>query len=264
VGRIAIGVSYDGSAYHGWQTQQPGVASVQSEVEAALSFVADHPVRVVCAGRTDAGVHATAQVIHFDTDALRSERAWLHGANNRLPAGIALQWARAVPESFHARYSAFARRYRYVILNTPVRPSLYARQVTWNHRPLDIARMRMAARHLVGEHDFSSFRAVGCQAKTPVREVTHLELVRQGPLILLDIRANAFLHHMVRNIAGVLMAVGAGKQEPGWVAEVLALRDRRQGGVTAPAYGLYLVAVEYPPEFSIPRPGPGPFFIEGP
>lgn len=259
--RIALGIEYDGSRYHGWQTQEPGVRSIQSVVEGALAFVADHPVRVVCAGRTDAGVHASRQVIHFDSSALRDARAWVHGANSRLPDDIAVRWAVDMPEDFHARFSAFARRYRYLILNHPVRPALLGRQVTWNYRPLDVARMQEAARHLVGEHDFTSFRAVGCQSKTPVREVTNLDVTRRGDLVVIEVRANAFLHHMVRNIAGVLMAIGAGRQAPAWTREILAARDRRQGGVTAPPYGLYLVDVEYPARFGIPPEPLGPFFL---
>lgn len=257
--RIACGIEYDGAAFCGWQ-RQPGSRTVQGVVEQALSFVADHAVEVACAGRTDAGVHATAQVVHFDTTAERSQRAWVLGGNSRLPDDVRLLWARPVEEDFHARFSAQARRYRYVILNRPVASALARSRVAWDHRPLDAARMLAGARHLLGEHDFSSFRALACQAKHAVRTVNALEVTRSGPYLYLDVEANAFLHHMVRNIAGVLMAVGRGEQAPDWVRAVLEQRDRTRGGVTAPAAGLYLVGVRYPLSYGIAASGPLPQF----
>ncbi|MFZ5723360.1 MAG: tRNA pseudouridine(38-40) synthase TruA [Pseudomonadota bacterium] len=262
--RIALGIEYDGSRYHGWQMQAREVDCVQQRVDRAVSFVAGHPVTVVCAGRTDAGVHATGQVVHFDTEAVREERAWLMGVNSRLPDDIVVRWVRPVADDFHARYSAFARRYRYVILNEPVRPAILGRHVTWNFRPLDAARMHAAAQALIGEHDFSSFRAAGCQSTTPMRHVSQVAVTRHGALVVVEVRANAFLHHMVRNIAGTLMAVGCGQLAPERVGELLAARDRRLAPATAAPYGLYLVQVDYPPHFGIPTPSPGPFFLPVP
>ncbi|MBI3772138.1 MAG: tRNA pseudouridine(38-40) synthase TruA [Gammaproteobacteria bacterium] len=250
--RIALGIEYDGSAFSGWQFQDHS-PSVQAVVEAALSKVADQPVRVVCAGRTDTGVHAAEQVVHFDTEVERSLRAWVFGANANLPKEVVVLWATPVSEEFHARFKACRRRYRYVIYNRPVRPTFLAWRTTWDYRPLDVARMQAAAQMLIGEHDFSSYRAQGCQAKSPVRTVTRLDVSRQEELVFIDIEANAFLHHMVRNIAGVLLAIGAGEQPVTWAKEVLEHRQRALGGVTAPPSGLYLMAVEYPAEFQLPQ-----------
>ncbi len=250
--RIALAVEYDGSPFCGWQYQDHS-PSVQQHVEKALSKVANQPVRIVCAGRTDSGVHASAQVIHFDTEVERSMHSWVFGANANLPDSISLLWAQAVSEEFHARFSAIRRRYRYVILNRRIRPSLLARRAVWEYRPLDEVRMAEAASYLIGEHDFSSYRALACQAKSPVRTLHKLDVSRQGELVILELEANAFLHHMVRNIAGVLMTIGAGEQEPLWANEILNLRDRTLGGVTAPAGGLYLTGVDYPPEFELPE-----------
>ncbi len=261
VSRVAACIEYRGTAYRGWQRQQPGVRSVQEEVEKALSKVANHPVQTSCAGRTDAGVHASCQIIHFDSTAVRSPHNWFHGVNASLPPDISLAWAHPVDFEFHARFSAMARRYRYVIYNDPVRPAHLAHEVTWNYRPLDLERMQQAAKALVGEHDFTSFRAVACQAKSPIKTVHHLRLVQFGRFIVLDIRANAFLHHMVRNIAGVLMQVGSGERPVEWPEEVLAGRCRRSGGLTAPAYGLYLVDVTYPERFALPERYMGPHFL---
>lgn len=261
VSRIALGIEYKGARYRGWQRQESGVPSVQAALEKALSQVAAEPVSLMCAGRTDAGVHASGQVVHFDTRVERPLKAWIMGGNANLPPDISVTWAKVMPAEFHARFKAFARRYRYVIYNDPIRPAHLAEEVTWNHRPLDVARMREAAAHLVGTHDFTSFRAVQCQAKSPLKTVHHLEVIEHGRFIVIDVRANAFLHHMVRNFAGVLMTIGAGEREPGWVAEVLAARDRRAGGVTAHPYGLYLVQVEYPPEFELPQRYLGPHFL---
>jgi tRNA pseudouridine38-40 synthase len=261
--RLALGIDFNGSAYRGWQTQQAGIRSVQETLEQAIAKVANHPVTVIAAGRTDAGVHASGMVAHFDTGAERSTRNWLLGVNTQLPADIALRWITPVSDDFHARFKAVARRYRYVIYNHPLRSSLLADMVTWHHYALDIQRMQAAASHLLGRHDFTSFRAVGCQAKHAVREVQFLTLTQKGPFIVLDIQADGFLHHMVRNIVGVLLAVGQGKAESGWAAEVLAARDRTLAGVTAPGTGLYFVDALYPAEFLLPRELLGPAFLQG-
>ncbi len=250
--RIAVGIEYDGSAYAGWQTQA-SAPSVQSVVAAAIGRVADHAVAVTSAGRTDAGVHALGQVAHFDTEAVRSARAWALGTNTNLPNDVAVLWAHEVPEEFHARYSAVARTYRYVILNRPVRPALTRQRVCWIHGPLDAARMQQAAQHLIGEHDFSAFRAAECQSRTPMRCVERILVTRSGEHLTIDVTANAFLHHMVRNIAGVLIEVGTGEAEPDWARAVLASRDRSVAAVTAPAGGLYLMHVAYPGHFQLPQ-----------
>jgi tRNA pseudouridine38-40 synthase len=242
--RIALGLEYDGSAFCGWQSQAHALG-IQSVVETALSTVADHSVAVTAAGRTDAGVHAAMQVVHFDTPAARSERGWVLGATTNLPPTVSVLWAREVPQAFHARYSALARTYRYVILNRTPRPALAAGRVCWIRDPLDENRMRTAAAHLVGEHDFSSFRAAECQARTPMRNMHEITVERSGERIVLTVRANAFLHHMVRNIAGVLIAIGSGERPTDWAATVLEARDRTKGGVTAPPGGLYLAGIRY-------------------
>jgi tRNA pseudouridine38-40 synthase len=256
--RIALGIEYDGTDFCGWQIQH-GVRTVQECVEQAVSKVADHPVQVVCAGRTDTGVHAAEQVVHFDTEAVRSERSWVLGSNVNLDKDVSVLWARPVDDDFHARFSATARRYRYVIHNRWVRSSIYRNRAVWYHPPLDVERMAEGARYLLGEHDFSTFRAVACQAKHPVRTIHDLDVSRRGELVIIDVHANAFLHHMVRNIAGVLMAIGCGDREPEWVVELLEARDRTVGGVTAPPQGLYLVGVTYPERFGLPSLGTLPF-----
>jgi tRNA pseudouridine38-40 synthase len=253
--RIAIGVEYDGRGFHGWEAQRHG-RTVQQVLDSALARVADAPVRTVCAGRTDARVHALAQVAHFDTQAVRSGRSWVLGANSNLPRDVSVLWAQPMDAAFHARFSAASRSYRYVLLNHAVRPAALHGRVAWESRPLDVDVMARAARELVGEHDYSAFRAAACQARTAVRTVHRLEVWRAGGFVLLDVRANAFLQHMVRNLAGVLIAVGSGKQPVDWAAQVLAGRDRRHGGVTAPAEGLYLTGVDYPPHFAVPRLSP--------
>ncbi len=250
--RVALAVEYHGAGFSGWQFQ-PGQRTVQDCVEQALSRIADEPVRVICAGRTDTGVHALEQVVHFDTGAARPPRAWVLGANTHLPEDVRIQWSATPGDDFHARFSALRRHYRYIIGNTAIRPAILAGRVAWHYRPLDIAPMQAAARALVGEHDFSSFRSYACQAKHPVRTVHRLDIARHDRFVIIDIVANAFLHHMVRNIAGVLMDIGSGRQPPGWAAEILAARDRVAGGVNAPPDGLYFVAVEYPPRFGLPR-----------
>lgn len=248
-----MGVEYDGSAFHGWQLQGD-VRTVQEDLEIAVSRVADHPVRMHCAGRTDTGVHALGQVVHFDTHAHRSERSWVLGTNVNLPPDVNVRWARPVGPDFHARFRALARHYRYLILTRGTRSALMRDRAVWVHRSLDLEPMRLAAADLVGEHDFSSFRAIGCQAKSPVRTVHYVDLDRRGELLELRIGANGFLHHMVRNIAGVLMAIGRGDEPVSWVRDLLHVRDRRCGGVTAPPCGLYFVQADYPPELGIPQP----------
>jgi len=250
--RIAAGIEYDGSAFAGWQTQ-PHAPSVQDALQAALARVADHPVKVVCAGRTDAGVHALGQVVHFDTDAIRRQRSWVLGANSNLPAAINVNWTREVDQNFHARFSAVARSYRYVILNRWTRSAVHAQRATWIHEPLDAAAMHRAAQHLLGEHDFSSYRALACQAKSPVRTIERIAVGRDNEWVTLDVTANAFLHHMVRNIAGVLISIGRGEQPEDWTRQVLEHRDRALGGVTAVPQGLYFVGPRYPGEFGIPE-----------
>lgn len=252
--RFAAGVEYDGQGFYGWQRQRQS-PTVQACVENALSQVAAHPITVHCAGRTDTGVHARCQVIHFDTTAERSERAWVLGSNTCLHPGASLLWVKPVNADFHARFSARARRYRYRMLNRWVRPALERGRVAWIRHPLDAQVMQSGARFLLGEHDFSSFRAVGCQARSPVREITDLTVQRQGDEVIIDIKANAFVYHMVRNIAGVLIAIGQGKRPPEWAAEVLAARDRTKAGITAPSDGLTFVAAYYPdyPELPIHR-----------
>lgn len=255
VQRWAFGVEYDGSDYVGWQWQKDG-RSVQAEVERALGFVAGHAVTLQCAGRTDAGVHATGQVIHLDTGSVRNERNWLLGGNARLPADIALQWARLVPMTFHARFAAQGRKYRYLIANQPIRPAIQASGLAWWRYELDAERMHDAAQGFVGTHDFSSLRAAACQAKSAIKTVHSIRVTREGRFVILDVHANAFLHHMVRNIAGVLLPIGQGKRNRDWVADVLQARDRRASGITAPAGGLYLVGVDYDPAFGLPNPRP--------
>lgn len=257
--RIALGIEYDGSQYHGWQAQT-GLHTVQQAVERALGKVADCDIAVVCAGRTDTGVHATSQIIHFDTDKERTIRSWIHGANSFLPKDICVKWGREMPDEFHARYSAMSRRYRYFIYNSPIRPGLFRSKVTWQYRQLDHRDMHEAAQFLIGEHDFTSFRSIECQSNTPMRNVTKIQVSRNNDLVMIDVTANAFLHHMVRNIAGVLIAVGSGKKPVAWVDEVLLARDRRLGAETAPPYGLYLVEVGYPEEFGVIKSMPGPLF----
>ncbi len=260
--RIACRIEYDGSRFCGWQSQPHlDVATVQDTLERGIAAVADQPLRVHCAGRTDTGVHGHGQVIHFDAPVVRSPRAWVLGTNANLPPAVRVHWAVGVPAEFHARFSATARRYRYVIANTPVRPALLGGQVTWQRLPLDADLMHAEAQVLCGEQDFSAFRAAACQSRSPMRNVRAIAVTRRGPLVVIDIEANAFLHHMVRNIAGALMAVGAGRQSPGWVAALLAGRDRTVAADTAPAAGLYLVAVVYPAAFALPATPEGPLWL---
>ena len=249
--RVAAIIEYDGTDYAGWQSQAHSI-SIQDAVQAALSFVAGHPVIAICAGRTDAGVHALGQVIHFDTHAQRSPRAWVLGANTRLAPSIALQWAGEVSMAFHARHRASRRIYRYLILNRSARSALQRGRSAWIHRPLDAEAMHAAAQALIGEHDFSAFRSIECQSQTPIRRVDAIEVTRAGDLVSLQITANAYLHHMVRNIIGTLLAVQREADPKAAMAKVLAGADRRAAGPTAPAEGLYLWRVEYPKDFAIP------------
>ncbi len=252
--RIALGIEYDGTAYNGWQRQRTGTG-VQALLEKALAVVANEVFEVTCAGRTDTGVHASNQVVHFDSTAERTTHGWLLGINSNLPDDINATWVKRVDDKFHARFSATARHYRYRILNQLARSALYRHRAWWVHQPLDVKQMQLGAKFLLGEHDFSAFRAAGCQAHSPRRTISLLNVQREQDWITLNISADAFLQHMVRNIAGTLVAVGMGEQSPEWIREVLASRDRKQGGIAAPAHGLTLVGVTYPESFEIPECG---------
>ena len=258
--RVALGVEYNGVRYSGWQ-RQSHVNSVQQEVEKALSRICNHPVEVVCAGRTDAGVHGTGQIIHFETEASRDMVAFTMGMNTLLPKDIAIRFAQPVAVDFHARFSATARRYRYIIYNSPFRGAVLSEGVTHFHHPLDEVKMQEACQYLIGTHDFTSFRAIHCQANTPTRTIHHLSVARQGNYVVIDIKANAFLHHMVRNITGSLMDIGIHKQQPIWLKELLDCKERAKASATAKAAGLYLVDVDYPEEFNIPKMPLGPLFL---
>lgn len=258
--RIALGIEYDGTAFFGWQRQRE-VNSVQQELEQALSKVANQPVELFCAGRTDAGVHATGQVVHFDTGAVRDNKAWVMGTNAQLPDAIAVRWACQVQDDFHARFSATARRYRYIIYNHRYRPAILRSGLSHYHQPLNVELMQLAAQSLLGENDFSSFRAVQCQSHSPNRNVHHLNISRHGDYVVIDIKANAFLHHMVRNITGSLLEVGMQRQKPEWIAQLLAARDRNLAAATAKAGGLYLIEVDYPEQYQLPKATPGPLFL---
>lgn len=262
--RVACRIEYNGSQYNGWQAQPHlNVTTVQDRLEQALGIVADSPIRVHCAGRTDTGVHAFSQIVHFDTPAVRSSKSWVLGSNANLPHDIRVHWALPVVADFHARFSALARRYRYVIANTPVRPALLGGQVTWLRRPLDDQLMHGQAQCLLGERDFSAFRAASCQSTTPMREVHSIDVSRLGELVIVDVKANAFLHHMVRNIVGSLVAVGDGRFGTGWIEELLQAGDRTLAADTAPPDGLYLVDVEYPGSFKLPVTPYGPLLLAG-
>lgn len=260
--RVAAAVEYSGISFCGWQRQSHS-PSVQQAVEEALSFVANEPITIACAGRTDSGVHATNQIIHFDTSALRQPHNWIRGANTRMPRGVRLHWVSVVDAGFHARFSALSRTYRYVIFNEPVPTAIFRGLMTCCKMPLDAQAMNIAAQDLLGENDFSSYRAAGCQSRSPWRNVRHIRVHRQGTLVIIEITANAFVHHMVRNIAGALIAVGSGHRPVAWPGELLRLRDRTRGEVTAPADGLFLVSVEYPAKYLIPVFRPGPHFVAG-
>lgn len=257
--RLALAVEYNGGEFFGWQSQKdPLTPGVQDALEKALSTVANQSIKVACAGRTDTGVHATHQVVHFDSEAQRTPRQWRLGCNANLPKGVKVRWAHVVGEDFHARFSATARRYVYCIDNQASAPAIFHGQLTWCRNPLNADLMHAEAQALVGEHDFSSFRAAGCQAKTPHRDLQEIIVRREKHIVSIEVQANAFLQHMVRNIAGVLMAVGSGRRPPGWCLDVLKACDRRQGGVTAPPDGLYFVGVKYPEEHELPSLSAGP------
>jgi tRNA pseudouridine38-40 synthase len=248
--RVALVIEYDGSGFFGWQSQPSG-KTVQDSVEAALSVIAAAPTRVVCAGRTDTGVHALAQVAHFDTDVARPLSAWVRGVNAHLPDAIAVTRAQVVAAEFHARFSATGRHYRYLLLNRPQRPGLLQAKVGWYHRPLGLAAMQAAAQEIIGENDFTAFRSAECQAKSPVRTLYKLAIQREGDMLIVDLHANAFLHHMVRNLVGSLVAIGSGKQQPSWLRQLLDGRDRSAAAPTFSPAGLYLTGVDYDPVWNL-------------
>ncbi|OGT60883.1 MAG: tRNA pseudouridine(38-40) synthase TruA [Gammaproteobacteria bacterium RIFCSPHIGHO2_12_FULL_45_12] len=249
--RVALGVEYNGHGFHGWQRQRQ-LPTIQGALEAALSKVANEPIKLFCAGRTDANVHAVGQVVHFDTHAKRHIDAWLWGSNSQLPDAIVVRWARQVDFHFHARFKASARRYRYILYNKPVPSAVMHGRVSWYGYPLNVEAMREAGQYLMGEQDFSSFRASECHSKSPMRRVTFFQVERHGDFIIFEIEANAFLHHMVRNIVGTLMKVGVGQQPPAWLRQVLEARCRQAAGATAPPFGLYLIRVDYPEPYIFP------------
>ena len=252
VTRIALGVEYCGTLFHGWQSQAQG-QTVQDVLESALREIAGEPVGAICAGRTDAGVHATHQVVHFETAIDRPLSAWVRGVNSHLPDAVAVRWAQPVADEFHARFSARGRRYRYLLLNRPQRPGLWQGRVGWFHLPLDFEVMREAAQRLIGEHDFSAFRAAGCQAKTPVKTLWRADLRQSGNLLVFDFEASAFLHHMVRNLVGTLVHIGKGAQAPGWIGELLVARDRKLGAPTFSPDGLYFRGPVYESHWGLPE-----------
>jgi len=257
--KYAACIEYDGTAYYGWQRLSHG-PSVQGEVESSLSKVANHDVELTCAGRTDSGVHGIGQIVHFESDAKRNQKAWQMGCNTNLPDDISMRWIQPVSDTFHARFSANSRRYRYIILNQITRPAIIYNKVCWFKEQLNADLMNQAAQLLLGENDFSSFRASGCQAKHAMRELQRIEVSREGQFIYVDIVANAFLHHMVRNIVGSLFEVGNENKAVEWFSELLAVKDRNQAGITAPACGLYFVSVDYPKEFDLPEIAQAPSF----
>ena len=261
--RIALGLEYDGSLYSGWQKQtSSALLTIQAKVEQALTQIADSTIKTICAGRTDAGVHAMHQVIHFDSPVDRGEKAWTIGANSLLPESIKVLWAKNVDESYHARFSATARRYKYVLYQRKTPPTILAKKVTHVHGWLNVESMHKAAQILVGEHDFSAFRAAGCQSKSSNRYVISAQCYQKGPYIIFDVKANAFLLHMVRNIVGALLNIGYGKNKIEWMSELIDSKDRNLGGATAPPDGLYLVAVDYPLNFAIPSNGEFPLYAD--
>ena len=243
--KVALGVEYFGKNFHGWQVQKSGLRTVQSVVESALAKVANHPVRVFCSGRTDSGVHAVEQVIHFETDTIRTDRAWLFGGNVNLPSDVNFKWVKFVSDDFHARFSAIARSYKYKIHHHPVRSSLKADYYLWEPRPLNVKDMKAAADMLIGEHDFSCFRGSLCQAKSPIKTVEYIQIDSIEDELILNIKANAFLHHMVRNIVGTLLKIGRGEKTVEWMSQVLMSKDRKKAGPTAEPQGLYFMKAYY-------------------
>ena len=258
--RYGAAVEYDGSDYCGWQRQRH-CTSVQGTVENALSIVANEPVVVACAGRTDAGVHGTNQIIHFDSRAIRSPRNWIRGCNANLPGSVRLHWAGQVSDDFHARFRARSRTYRYVVLNSPLQPALMRHNLAWERKPLSVPAMKQAAAALCGKHDFTSFRAAGCQSKTAWREMRYIDIFKVNEMVVFEFCATAFLLHMVRNIVGSLLTVGLEERGPEWIARLLDMKDRSKASKTAAAAGLYLVAIEYPSRFDMPGFEPGPHFV---
>ncbi|MCJ8146321.1 tRNA pseudouridine(38-40) synthase TruA [Acinetobacter sp. A3.8] len=262
--RFALGIEFCGTRFKGWQTQQAGVRSIQETIETVLSKIADEPIIVHGAGRTDAGVHATNMIAHFDTNAIRPELGWIMGANSQLPKDIALQWIQPMGEDFHARFKACARRYRYVIYNAPRRPALLWGQVTHAHYALDVEKMQRAALKFEGTHNFETFRATACQSNQPVRHVKHCHLFQHGAYLVLDIQADGFLHHMVRNIVGCLLEVGQGFYDVDHIDDMFAAEDRKAAGITAPAHGLYFINAYYPEQFQLPKTAVGPLWLNLP
>lgn len=262
--RYAIGIEFCGTQYRGWQTQQAGIASVQETIEKVLSKIADQAIILHGAGRTDAGVHATNMVAHFDTTAIRPERGWLMGANSQLPKDISIQWIKCMDESFHARFKATARRYRYVVYNAPTRPALLYKQVTHLYQTLDVKKMIAAASKFEGTHNFETFRAAACQSNQPIRHVKHCRLFEHGRYLVLDIQADGFLHHMVRNIMGCLLEIGQGMYEIDHIDTMFAAQDRTAAGITAPADGLYFIQAQYPDQFDLPQLALGPHWLNLP
>lgn len=258
--RYALGIEYDGKNYCGWQRQNNAI-TVQEKVEKALSKIANEPIEVICAGRTDTGVNATHQVIHFDTEQQRKDVSWTLGVNTHLPPDIAVVWVKEVNEDFHARFSATARNYRYIIFNKRLRSAILSHGISHFHHPLDEQLMQKGANYLIGKHDFTSFRTVHCQSHSAVRTIIHCDITRHGDYIVVDIKANAFLHHMVRNVVGSLMRVGQAEEDPSWMKEVLLAKNRCVAGITAPPEGLYFVDVDYPEAFDLPKSRLGPLFL---
>lgn len=262
--RFAVGIEFCGIRYKGWQTQEVGIRTVQATLESVLSQIAAHPVHLQGAGRTDAGVHATNMVAHFDSTAIRPIKGWLLGANSSLPKDIALQWIKPVAADFHARFKAQSRRYRYVVYSSPSRPALLHKQVTHAYYPLDVDKMIQAASKFEGTHNFESFRASSCQSKQPVRHVSHCRLIQHGCYLVLDIQADGFLHHMVRNIMGCLLEIGQGMYEIDHIDEIFAAEDRKAAGITAPSDGLYFIQADYPQHFELPQVPLGPHWLNMP
>lgn len=251
--KIALGIEYNGNPYKGWQKQHSGL-NIQGHIEHALSKVADCSIEIICAGRTDTGVHALGQVAHFETSVIRSEKAWLLGANSFLPPGIRIHWVQAVPDEFHARFSAVARRYVYILQNSATRPGVFQQHLAWSFKSLQLQPMQNATQYLLGEHDFSAFRDSDCQAKNPIRDLQLFSVEQKEQLFIFTVKANAFLHHMVRNLVGTLLKVGQGECPPEWIKTILESKQRTQAGITAPAEGLYFMQAYYPESFILPKP----------